>query len=160
KVFVLKPPPRRVTSVGKGFLVRELRVSPLDPSSPEYQEVKLPGGMGLSSLDFRWTPAAVSIHNLPNGSFLNPAYREAKVIPLEGEEVVDWSVQRLNPSAGFSFTYVPARYRPYRSLLSPLIGLASGHDWLLFFVSLLVSGSVYKFVIEPTIGKVGKDWAA
>ena len=135
----LSPAEKRVNSLSRGLLLRELRVVPLD-------------GSAISGVDsFDLISSTVELRDIPRNSFYEARdVEKAEVSKYLDTETVKWN--DLSLSGGILFAYIAPPFYLLRSLVSPLIGIFYQGQWWIVLIGLIVTS-----VITPLVKSVFID---
>jgi hypothetical protein len=136
-----------VASVGKGWLLKEVTLSPLSDV-----ELTMPDGSKAPAFisPAPGLKATVKLQGLPRGSFY--AAKDAldvTVAPYLDTETVSWSVSSF--SDDIVFAYIPSPFHHLRGLLSPFMTLASVGQWLMGILGAALGGVFSAYVKPPLV---------
>ncbi len=160
--LALAPPERRVESVQRGFLLKEVRIEPLGGDAHRLISLPLPDGTQMSAWLCRGLAcqeAVVQLEDFPAGSFYAArGVTEVEIVPYANTEIISWRTRDL--SDGVVFAYIPPPFQALRPLLAPLVGASRADEWLVALVGMLAtvaSGPFVKPVLESLVEDRIKD---
>ncbi len=148
-------PDRKIASTSRGFLVRELQISPLQMDITGHISLTLSDG---TSLDDDLCPSycpdsRIELLDFPKNAFyVAREARDLEVFPYVDTETITWSVRNLE--RGIAFAYVAPPYYQLRSLLKPFVEFSSFGQWVVGLVGVIIA-----FVITPVVKPVLTDLA-
>jgi hypothetical protein len=147
-------PERTVSSTGRGFLVREVNVTPFDNATADFVLLPLSDGTTALAECCLEAKAAVELLDFPTGSFHAAKDTDVEKLPYVGTETITWNVPNL--ARGITFAYIPSPFHYLRFLLAPFYGLASLGDWVWAIIG-VVGATIIMPVVESSLSDYIKE---
>lgn len=149
---------RQISGTSRGFLLREVRITPLEADASGYVNLILPDGSSLRGpLCGSWCPqSTVELRDFPKNSFFDAKNAEQVGEPDTYVEVETIILSIRDLEQGIVFAYIPPPYHYFRPMLAPFVGLSSFGEIAIVIFSL--TGTIILVpIVQPIIYNLAKS---
>jgi hypothetical protein len=150
-----------VTSNARGFLLRDVEITPVSGGVFANLRFPTPGGAYVEAPlcePLACPPAIVTLADFPANSFyLARETTEVERAPYVGTETITWTTRAYE--RGLAFAYVPPPFHLVRPAIGPLLGASTATEWVAGLVGAL-GGAVAIPLVKPLLVDIAEDKAS